>query len=284
MMEEGDYISFQKASAMLTDRLTAPRATREEVALWAWFGKRHGGIDAYVSPKRYNGSAPPVLPSPTPDQVCDGDRPWTWLFSAYFLKQEIESFDPTKGMGRFISWGDLLIRWQAYGLDEDEVRAKVRERSSGEDVVALAPIFGAAGTETREEKEADPGGIYAPDAWAMFPLAAVEAIEAQELPHIRNSLPNADEGGTPGSVSDAGTRETATNNVHRIKRSALIAKYQREWPTIENDLRHSDENGLRKAAKLEDHGYWNESAAVQWGKERGNYQKRRGHQVPTWMP
>lgn len=56
----------------------------------------------------------------------------------------------------------------------------------------------------------------------------------------------------------------------RIKRNALIAKYERKWPSIEDDLRHSNENGLRQAAKIpNEHGYWNEPAVVHWGSERG---------------
>lgn len=233
-MMEGDYISFQKAVAMLAARLSA---TREEVALWAWLGKRHGGLDAYDSPKRYNGSASPVLPSPTPDQVCDGDRPWTWLFNSYFLKQEIESFDPAKGMGRFISWGDLLTRWQAYGLDEDEVRAKVRGRASGEDVVALAPIFGSMGMEKEEEKEAEPdkSRIYGPDAWAMFSLTGIETIETRDFP------------GTAGRAVEVDGSETATITESETKNWILLiqAEAARRWKMLRDAGANPTKNNIK---------------------------------------
>lgn len=73
--------------------------------------------------------------------------------------------------------------------------------------------------------------------------------------------------GSAGGSPKGGAGETAIDeSIVRIKRNALIAKYQREWPSIEDDLRHSNENGLRAAAKLLDkHGYWNETAVARWG-------------------
>lgn len=66
-----------------------------------------------------------------------------------------------------------------------------------------------------------------------------------------------------------------------IKRSALIAKYEREWPSIEDDLRHSNENGLRAVAKLPNkHGYWNEATVVCWGRERGKIADKQQPESP----
>jgi hypothetical protein len=53
-----------------------------------------------------------------------------------------------------------------------------------------------------------------------------------------------------------------------IKRSALIRRYEMEWPTIESDLRHAAENGL-SVAKLPEHGMWNELVAVDWAERHG---------------
>lgn len=55
----------------------------------------------------------------------------------------------------------------------------------------------------------------------------------------------------------------------RRKRSALVRELQDRWPDIESDLRHADENGLKNAAKLPDHGIWDLSAAVKWAEEHG---------------
>lgn len=57
----------------------------------------------------------------------------------------------------------------------------------------------------------------------------------------------------------------------RRKRSALIEEVQSFWPTVESDLRHSDENGL-SAAKLPKHGYWDIDVALNWARENGKMQ------------
>lgn len=87
------------------------------------------------------------------------------------------------------------------------------------------------------------------------------------------------------SVSEVGAGETAVaETIARIKRSALIAKYEREWHTIEDDLRHSNENGLRRAAKLPEHGYWNETAAARWADERGKLLTKQKQEAPKLDP
>lgn len=80
-----------------------------------------------------------------------------------------------------------------------------------------------------------------------------------------------------------GAGDTATAEaIVRIKRAALIAKYEREWPAIEDDLRHSNENGLRQAAKIpNEHGYWNEPAVVRWGSEKGKLQVKQKLEAPN---
>lgn len=83
-----------------------------------------------------------------------------------------------------------------------------------------------------------------------FPVPPVEP-DASELKHAFGA-------------SDVDTSKAIT----RRKRSALIKEVQSDWPTIENDLRHSDENGLN-AAKLPEHGYWNISVALNWANENG---------------
>ena len=72
--------------------------------------------------------------------------------------------------------------------------------------------------------------------------------------------------------------KTRTEPVHRseteqdmdsagLKKSALISMHRHEWPTIEADLREASRNGLG-AARVK-HGFWDESAALNWAKRNG---------------
>lgn len=57
--------------------------------------------------------------------------------------------------------------------------------------------------------------------------------------------------------------------VERRKKVAMINEVRSRWPSVETDIRHGNENGLNAAAKLEKHGYWNMTTALQWAKENG---------------
>lgn len=59
-----------------------------------------------------------------------------------------------------------------------------------------------------------------------------------------------------------------TDKPRPIKRSALVQKHARAWPSIESDLKHADENGLR-AAKGDGRGMWIEARALEWAEQRG---------------
>jgi len=67
----------------------------------------------------------------------------------------------------------------------------------------------------------------------------------------------------------AGSEEKDTTSIKRLKKIALVSKHESHWPTIDDDLRHYDENGLRECAKLQEHGYWDETAALKWAEEHG---------------
>lgn len=64
------------------------------------------------------------------------------------------------------------------------------------------------------------------------------------------------------------TREPIVEKGSLIKRSALIERYMRQWPTADRDLKDASENGLSQAAKADEHGMWWEGAALAWAKER----------------
>lgn len=70
------------------------------------------------------------------------------------------------------------------------------------------------------------------------------------------------------SIIKPTTDKVEAASIKRLKKAALIAKHEHHWPTIKNDFRHSDENDLAKVAGLEDHGFWNETAALIWAEER----------------
>lgn len=57
--------------------------------------------------------------------------------------------------------------------------------------------------------------------------------------------------------------------VSELKRSALIQKHERAWPSVEADLRHANENGLSARAKAKRHGFWREEDALAWARENG---------------
>lgn len=84
-------------------------------------------------------------------------------------------------------------------------------------------------------------------------LTRAAAIEAKP-PELEEAKPAAD-----GPVS----------NGQCMMKAALIRLYEREWRTIESDLRHAAENGLSAVAKGATRGMWNEQAALTWARQRG---------------
>jgi hypothetical protein len=54
-----------------------------------------------------------------------------------------------------------------------------------------------------------------------------------------------------------------------MKKAALIAKHAGQWKTIEADLHSASENGLSEAARAPKRGYWSESDALEWARQRG---------------
>jgi hypothetical protein len=69
--------------------------------------------------------------------------------------------------------------------------------------------------------------------------------------------------------------------VNRRKRAALITEVKLYWPTISDDLRHSDSNGLAAAASLPEHGYWDIDAATNWARERGKLIEAKTPPAPS---
>lgn len=62
-----------------------------------------------------------------------------------------------------------------------------------------------------------------------------------------------------------------------LKRSALIQKHERAWPSLEADLRHANENGLSARAKADRHGFWREEDALAWARQNGKLMEAGAH-------
>lgn len=65
-----------------------------------------------------------------------------------------------------------------------------------------------------------------------------------------------------------------------LKKSALVAELEHEWPSIKEDLSEASRNGLNDAAKAEEHGYWFREKAREWARTRGKL--RAASSAPAW--
>lgn len=54
-----------------------------------------------------------------------------------------------------------------------------------------------------------------------------------------------------------------------VKRGALIGRNERQWPSMERDLKDASNNGLGAAKVAGRHGWWHEPAALDWARQRG---------------
>lgn len=66
-----------------------------------------------------------------------------------------------------------------------------------------------------------------------------------------------------------------------LKKKALIAALENEWPTIKVDLNEGTRNGLKSAAHAEKHGEWYESNAREWAINRGKMERFATTQTPS---
>jgi L-rhamnose mutarotase len=62
-------------------------------------------------------------------------------------------------------------------------------------------------------------------------------------------------------------------NLDAVKFEEMVRRHEKNWPSIKQDLKEAKANGLRSAAKIR-HGYYDESKAVQWAKNRGKYHEK----------
>ena len=109
-------------------------------------------------------------------------------------------------------------------------------------------------------------------AEAAMCAAALNTIKLP--PAIQALIPAAMEPEPTATVDDpAPAPPGAHNDGPYLKRAALIRLYERDWRTIESDIRHANENGLTAAAKAPGHGMWDETLALAWARERGKLKR-----------
>ena len=65
-----------------------------------------------------------------------------------------------------------------------------------------------------------------------------------------------------------------------LKKSALISKHKSNWPTINGDFQSASENGLSKAARTPERGYWYEAKALNWARQRGKLNEETEKTAP----
>lgn len=73
----------------------------------------------------------------------------------------------------------------------------------------------------------------------------------------------------PGKGQSLASQESSC--IERLKKSALVAKYKYQWPTVITDIADGSRNGLNEA-KLGG-GFYDLSKAIQWAKERGKFKE-----------
>lgn len=116
-------------------------------------------------------------------------------------------------------------------------------------------------------------------------LPALEWASSPEFEVRKGALPVADT--TPETQAAAvvtAVDTPSTKMVDRgwtLKRAALIAKHQHQWPTITRDLQDASDNQLSRDAKATGHGDWFEADALKWAEQRGKLTKASIEAMPV---
>lgn len=84
-------------------------------------------------------------------------------------------------------------------------------------------------------------------------------VELQEKKELKNQTPEPQAATSPAPVPQG--------NV--MKKAALIAALEHEWPSIEPDISDATRNGLKTAAHTGKHGDWNKDKARAWAVSKG---------------
>ena len=101
----------------------------------------------------------------------------------------------------------------------------------------------------------------------VFPTGFPEAVEP-EIP----SLPKAGDSNDL-DLSFGKANGENSGNLNAVKRDELVKRHEKNWGSIKQDLKDAKKNDLKSAASIR-HGYYDESKAVQWAKNRGKYHEK----------
>lgn len=255
------YLAFPKAAAVLRERIGA---TENEIACWLFFDqiKAFGHVSDFCEPPEI--SLTVIALSNWTTAAKDSPPHLNALQGAYFLKYDIENFDPPV---RYISFGDLIQRWSAQCQTEDAAAALISSKIGQDRLHDFAPGLGPTILSQTHFTTNIP---HPPAEWAMFDCAEVEAVEEMDFP----SPKFIDRDDIDPSVQRNAAKQTA-----KLKRSALIDEFSNLMPSIDRDLADASrkapggKDSLSDLAKLGG-GFWNVEAVITWGKERGKIQKK----------
>lgn len=106
------------------------------------------------------------------------------------------------------------------------------------------------------------GAIPPPADLVKGVLARVQRSNAQRA---QNVTPSSNAASREQEIPDAPAEKAATS----LKRAALVKAHRRNWPTIDGDLGHANENGLSASAKAPTYGHWFEDKALDWARQNG---------------
>jgi len=129
MTTKQEYFEYSVIRDWLREKLNA---SPEEIAAWVFIGPDQGGLAAYTNvneltdPPRFYFSQGDGFDYLSPLQHC------------WFLRKDLELFKPRY---RFITGGNLVERWQAFGGNdvEEYIQGKISE---GRLTMPFHPVFG----------------------------------------------------------------------------------------------------------------------------------------------
>ncbi len=113
-------------------------------------------------------------------------------------------------------------------------------------------------------------GLYGPPAPEASPAPA-----APPVPLVMNvNVVNITQPPAPAPEQAPAAPEPATapppeTTPAPMKTKALIADFEREWPSVAADIREASRNGLKDSAHAGRHGYWHPEKAREWAVSNG---------------
>lgn len=275
-MEKSDYIPFREAMDTLSKRWGA---TDSELAIWAWIGSEHGGLTpfdndeptqclfAHATPTKGDQSPPAGYDKnwrckSFDESKCCGFSPRLrahsknssnnvgiaeWVQGAYFLREAIDSFNPSK-VGRFISWAAVLTQCCERGYSRVNAEKTLRDRVKQDKLIQWHKVFIEVNdkqgsdnevndNEVNDKQGNDKQGKRTLQEFSMLELAQVQAILDTDFPRAREALDEA-KSPTP-SRAPAGFEARLRELLEMIERASIKAGLEfdrKDMPGTESDL------------------------------------------------